>query len=238
MARSLFSTRASPVMRSTVATNGGLSRRNGQLATNNAASDSFFSRKTFMTLGVGILVGYILLPILMLEMDVDTAMNSLPTIEVKYPNSPSHGTSPTLRKKLDTPTSGSVNPRVLTDEAKPDRSDAEKRLIEDHDLLSTQSLPTSTTPVIMKTLKLPDHQRKKILVTGGAGFVGSHLVDKLMMEGHEVIVLDNFFTGQKKNVAHWFHHPNFRYEYIPLYLCNWKRSLLLLTLHCVCFELF
>jgi hypothetical protein len=48
---------------------------------------------------------------------------------------------------------------------------------------------------------------KKILVTGGAGFVGSHLVDKLMMEGHEVIVVDNFFTGQKKNVAHWLHHP-------------------------------
>jgi UDP-glucuronate decarboxylase len=36
------------------------------------------------------------------------------------------------------------------------------------------------------------------------------LVDKLMMEGHEVIVLDNFFTGQKKNIAHWLHHPNFR----------------------------
>jgi len=39
--------------------------------------------------------------------------------------------------------------------------------------------------------------------------VGSHLVDKLMMEGHEVIVADNFFTGQKKNIAHWLHHPNF-----------------------------
>jgi NAD dependent epimerase/dehydratase family len=198
-------------MRSTVATNGGLARRNGQLATNNAIPDSFFSRKTFMTLGVGILVGYILLPILMLEMDVDDAMSNLPTIEVKYPNSPARNSSPSLRKNSDPPTTGSVVPRVLTGE-KTERSDAEQRLIDDHDLLSTQSLPTSTTPVIMKTLKLPDHQRKKILVTGGAGFVGSHLVDKLMMEGHEVIVLDNFFTGQKKNVAHWFHHPNFRYS--------------------------
>ena len=40
--------------------------------------------------------------------------------------------------------------------------------------------------------------------------VGSHLVDTLMMEGHEVIVVDNFFTGQKKNIAHWLHHPLFR----------------------------
>jgi NADPH:quinone reductase-like Zn-dependent oxidoreductase len=38
--------------------------------------------------------------------------------------------------------------------------------------------------------------RKRILITGGAGFVGSHLVDKLMLQGHEVIVADNFFTGR------------------------------------------
>lgn len=46
-------------------------------------------------------------------------------------------------------------------------------------------------------------------VTGGAGFVGSHLVDRLMMEGHEVIVVDNFFTGRKRNVEHWIGHENF-----------------------------
>lgn len=84
-----------------------------------------------------------------------------------------------------------------------------ERLVEDQKILSTQSLPTITTPVVMKTAVLSDHRRKKILVTGGAGFVGSHLVDKLMMEGHEVTVLDNFFTGQKKNIAHWLRHPNF-----------------------------
>jgi UDP-glucuronate decarboxylase len=48
------------------------------------------------------------------------------------------------------------------------------------------------------------------MVTGGAGFVGSHFVDKLMQEGHEVIVIDNFFTGQMKNIEHWLKHPNFR----------------------------
>ncbi|CAG9771889.1 unnamed protein product [Ceutorhynchus assimilis] len=51
--------------------------------------------------------------------------------------------------------------------------------------------------------------RKRILITGGAGFVGSHLVDSLMLEGHEVIVVDNFFTGRKRNVEHWLGHENF-----------------------------
>ena len=91
-------------------------------------------------------------------------------------------------------------------------NDIMSRLIENKQLLSTQSLPTRRAPHIMETPILSDHRRKKILVTGGAGFVGSHLVDKLMMEGHEVTVVDNFFTGQKKNIAHWIHHPNFRYE--------------------------
>ena len=46
-------------------------------------------------------------------------------------------------------------------------------------------------------------------VTGGAGFVGSHLVDKLMLQGHEVTVVDNFFTGRKRNIEHWLGHENF-----------------------------
>ncbi|KAH9454368.1 hypothetical protein MJO29_016963 [Puccinia striiformis f. sp. tritici] len=56
---------------------------------------------------------------------------------------------------------------------------------------------------------LPGHDRKRILVTGGAGFVGSHLVDRLMFMGHDVTVLDNFFSGSKTAVAHWIGHPNF-----------------------------
>jgi len=49
----------------------------------------------------------------------------------------------------------------------------------------------------------------KTLVTGGAGFLGSHLCERLLDQGHEVICLDNFFTGNKQNVAHLKDHPNF-----------------------------
>ena len=49
----------------------------------------------------------------------------------------------------------------------------------------------------------------KILVTGGAGFLGSHLCDRLVTEGADVLCVDNYFTGSKRNVAHLFSKPNF-----------------------------
>ena len=49
----------------------------------------------------------------------------------------------------------------------------------------------------------------RILVTGGAGFLGSHLCDRLINEGHEILCLDNFFTGRKQNIAHLLQNPNF-----------------------------
>jgi UDP-glucuronate decarboxylase len=68
----------------------------------------------------------------------------------------------------------------------------------------------------------PLDDQKRILVTGGSGFVGSHLVDRLMLEGHRVTVADNFFTGSKRNIEHWIGHPNFElitHDIVnPLYL--------------------
>jgi UDP-glucuronate decarboxylase len=51
--------------------------------------------------------------------------------------------------------------------------------------------------------------KKKVLVTGGAGFVGSHLCERLLKDGNEVVCLDNYFTGQKKNVVHLLDNPYF-----------------------------
>ena len=50
---------------------------------------------------------------------------------------------------------------------------------------------------------------KRILITGGAGFIGSHLCDRLVKEGNDVVCLDNFFTGSKENVIHLIGHPHF-----------------------------
>jgi UDP-glucuronate decarboxylase len=52
-------------------------------------------------------------------------------------------------------------------------------------------------------------QSRRILVTGGAGFLGSHLADRLIAEGHEVLCVDNFYTGRRQNVAHLSSNPRF-----------------------------
>ena len=52
---------------------------------------------------------------------------------------------------------------------------------------------------------------KRILVTGGAGFLGSHLCDRLLADGHEVVCADNLFTGAKRNIAHLHGHPRFEF---------------------------
>ena len=66
------------------------------------------------------------------------------------------------------------------------------------------------------------HQRLRTLVTGGAGFLGSHLIDRLIDQGHDVICLDNFFTGTKADIEHLLNHPRFelvRHDVtFPIYL--------------------
>lgn len=64
---------------------------------------------------------------------------------------------------------------------------------------------------------------KRILVTGGAGFIGSHLCERLLSEGNEVICLDNYFTGRKKNIVHLISNPYFelvRHDVIIPYYCE------------------
>jgi UDP-glucuronate decarboxylase len=51
--------------------------------------------------------------------------------------------------------------------------------------------------------------RKRVLVTGGAGFLGSHLCERLLDQGHDVICVDNFYSGTKDNIAHMLTHPHF-----------------------------
>ncbi|MBE0502335.1 MAG: SDR family oxidoreductase [Desulfuromonadales bacterium] len=55
----------------------------------------------------------------------------------------------------------------------------------------------------------PTRQRKRVLVTGGAGFLGSHLCEKLLERGNEVLCVDNFFTGRRDNILQLLHHPHF-----------------------------
>jgi hypothetical protein len=150
----------------------------------NAGGLNWMSKPSLLILMAGVLLGYIVLPLVLVE----TNSFAFSSSEVEQNEESLNGIS-----------------RGLID-----KNNIQMRLMEDQHILSRQSMPTDRSPVVMETAVLSDHRRKKILVTGGAGFVGSHLVDKLMMEGHEVTVLDNFFTGQKKNVAHWFHHPNFK----------------------------
>lgn len=83
--------------------------------------------------------------------------------------------------------------------------------------------PTATNIVLIKTDLMRSYEtRKKILVTGGAGFLGSHLCDRLIEQGHEVICADNLFTGSKRNIEHLMANP--RFEFIrhdvtfPLYV--------------------
>ncbi|XP_062002221.1 UDP-glucuronic acid decarboxylase 1 [Rosa rugosa] len=78
-----------------------------------------------------------------------------------------------------------------------------------HDRINTASFATDLRSNAGRVPAGLGKRRLRIVVTGGAGFVGSHLVDKLLSRGNDVIVIDNFFTGRKENVAHHFGNPRF-----------------------------
>ena len=61
-------------------------------------------------------------------------------------------------------------------------------------------------------MKIDSH--KKALVAGGAGFIGSHLCDKLVKEGYEVLCLDNLYTGRMENIWHLLENSNFSFQYV------------------------
>lgn len=124
------------------------------------------------------------------------------------------GANETLVGSLQAPSSssgdgiGSSSPVVVTPEQQGENRTYEARLTIARQW-TTQTVAYSPSHTFAPVKHLPVHIRKRILVTGGAGFVGSHLVDRLMLMGHDVTVLDNFFSGSKTAVSHWIGHPNF-----------------------------
>jgi UDP-glucuronate decarboxylase len=69
---------------------------------------------------------------------------------------------------------------------------------------------------------MKNYSNKRILITGGSGFLGSHLCERLLHDGHEIVCVDNFYTGRKSNIAHLIGHPFFevlRHDVtFPLYI--------------------
>lgn len=131
-------------------------------------------------------------------------------------------------------TTANVNGQVAVDDAKEEETHA--RFTQGQSAFQSKSIYFADTHSISYTTLsrfppvklLAPQNRKRVLVTGGAGFVGSHLVDRLMLLGHEVTVLDNFFTGAKTNVSHWVGHPNFelvRHDVVEPFMIECDREL-------------
>ncbi|WP_237738754.1 NAD-dependent epimerase/dehydratase family protein [Brachybacterium muris] len=59
---------------------------------------------------------------------------------------------------------------------------------------------------------------RRVMVTGGAGFIGSHLTERLLEQGHEVLVVDNFYSSTRSNLRHLLDHPGFELDPEPLHL--------------------
>ena len=68
--------------------------------------------------------------------------------------------------------------------------------------------PSSTTSMASLVSR---YRGKRVLITGGAGFLGSHLIDRLLEQGHEVLCVDNLLTGTKRNIEHLHSEPRFEF---------------------------
>ena len=70
---------------------------------------------------------------------------------------------------------------------------------------------TSSPVTAMASSPIASSQPRRVLVTGGAGFIGSHLCERLLETGCDVLCVDNFFTGTKRNIQHLLDHPRFEF---------------------------
>jgi len=123
----------------------------------------------------------------------------------------------TIKKGLATATSvGTTISQSIKTRAAPSSDDTSS-----HDSLyrgEAEEMRRKFAPKVVHNPGSILRRQKRVLVTGGAGFIGSHLIDALMERGYDVICADNLFSGQKCNLYKWFGNPNF--EFMRHDVCN------------------
>ncbi|GAA6027031.1 hypothetical protein JCM8097_006053 [Rhodosporidiobolus ruineniae] len=135
-----------------------------------------------------------------------SAPYSPPPDSISFPSSSVDPYSPP--NSATTPSASSTLPDLASAHSRT-TSISSERFAPQHVQNWPQAVAFTTRTTFPPVRKLPRGEKKRILVTGGAGFVGAHLVDRLLFLGHDVVVLDNFFSGSKSTLSHWVGHPNF-----------------------------
>jgi len=114
---------------------------------------------------------------------------------------------PNMDTALVTNTPGIMSRQSVSEQIE---AEVQRRLMDEVSKINKDLLLTRPDNIFPPIKTILGRDKKRILVTGGAGFVGSHLVDRLMEQGHMVTVVDNMFTGRRRNVQQWIGHPNFK----------------------------